>query len=450
MSNKRELHDPNQSPKRPRRKVRYIFVLIAGMLIAMALCVVYPFFGTSQLKQELALMQEQGLPTNAVELNAFYAVPPDIADTTKLWTAATATARNGSIGYLAKKLPLVGQGITPIPDPGTEWPEFEASQSFLKEREGLMQKLRRAAEAGGMARYPVDFSAGIATLLPDAQEARTLARLLELSVHVNAHEGQQLAVLQDAIAILRLSDSLRGEPTLISQVQRIATHGIGCELVHNLLRHGNFMDEDLEELQLAIGLADFREEMINAVRGENAIFFITIDTQPNIWFRDANKLKAIELYSESVDALRSSWQDARTKGEEIAQEVTTKATSKITQLKENYIRHLFPALTQSATAGARAEARQNCLIAEIAAYRYQLAHGLFPASLADLREFIPGDEVTATQRLTDPFNGQPLRFKSDRGTIVIYSVSGNGIDDGGEISNDTSREGDHGYLIKIP
>jgi len=168
MSVEQNQHEQHQSSPPPRRKRRWILALIAAMIVLPAAGVVYVIFGPSQLKQELAALQEEGLPTNAVELNAYYGVPSGVADTTKLWTAATAAVRDAKISERARGLPIVGMAPTPIPVPGTEWPELEASRSFLKELEPEMQIIRRAAETGGMARYPVDFSAGIATLLPDA------------------------------------------------------------------------------------------------------------------------------------------------------------------------------------------------------------------------------------------------------------------------------------------
>jgi len=108
---------------------------------------------------------------------------------------------------------------------------------------------------------------------------------------------------------------------------------------------------------------------------------------------------------------------------------------------------LLPAIQQAVNAGTRAEARQNCMIATIAAYRYRLQHGELPTSLADLKDFIPGDDATKNQRLTDPYDGQPLRFKSDSGNIVIYSIGINRLDDGGVISNEKPQVGDLGYSI---
>jgi len=111
MSVEQNQHEQHQSsPPPPRRKRRWILALIAAMIVLPAAGVVYVIFGPSQLKQELAALQEEGLPTNAVELNAYYGVPSGVADTTKLWTAATAAVRDAKISERARGLPIVGMG----------------------------------------------------------------------------------------------------------------------------------------------------------------------------------------------------------------------------------------------------------------------------------------------------------------------------------------------------
>ena len=72
-------------------------------------------FSSSRLNQRIADLRSQGLPTNAVELNAYYAVPPDVTDTTELWVAATTAVKNAGIEQRTAKIPIVGLG----PDAGS-------------------------------------------------------------------------------------------------------------------------------------------------------------------------------------------------------------------------------------------------------------------------------------------------------------------------------------------
>lgn len=78
-----------------------------------------------------------------------------------------------------------------------------------------------------------------------------------------------------------------------------------------------------------------------------------------------------------------------------------------------------------------AEALQVCADAAIAARRFQLHHERWPASLAEIIQSLGRSEAEPLDHFTDPFNGQPLRFKVEPTRILIYSVYEDGLDDGG-------------------
>lgn len=419
----------------------------AVVLISLVLLGLFSIFSSSRLNQRIANLRSRGLPTNTVELNDYYSVPPDVTDTTELWVAATTAVKNAGIEQRAAKIPIVGMGPTPVPEPGKEWAELEISRTFLAELDAELQLIRHAADAGGMARYPVDFTLGLNAVLTAQQEVRTVARLLTLSTHVHAHAGQDSEALKDLTGICAASDSLRGDPILISQLVRIAAHAIGCELTADMLPHCEWTDEELESLQVAIGRADFRPEMLRAFHGERAQCLSAIDTSPEILFRNDNKLKAIELFGESAEGLESSWLEAAKRHQKIDVELKTMSAGMISRLKYMSLMQMLPALQTAVSAGTRAEARQNCAIVTIAAYRYRLQHGALPMSVTDLKDLIPGDASEKASRVIDPFDGQSLRFKSDNGGLLIYSIGINKVDDGGDIANEKTLEGDLGYSV---
>jgi hypothetical protein len=92
---------------------------------------------------------------------------------------------------------------------------------------------------------------------------------------------------------------------------------------------------------------------------------------------------------------------------------------------------------------AKAELRSaaTCLAAE----RFRLTKGRWPANLAELvpmyLEAVP----------TDPYDGLPLRLKRDDSTFVVYSVFIDGIDDGGKIGEQLAIHGsDIGFQLFDP
>ena len=276
-----------------------------------------------------------------------------------------------------------------------------------------------------------------------------MARLLTLSAHVHLHGDDEQLALLDVRGLFAVSESLQRSPVLISGLIRLAIHAIGCELAAELLPQTRWSDSDLQQLQMEISKAQFREELLVSFHGERAICLEAISTSPGILFRDANLLKIIELFEILTDGLTVSWSEATKAHREIEGEIQTLSGGGfITRTKFMTLRLLLPAITQGVVASMRAEARQNCLIATIAAYRYRLKHGKLPPALVDLTEFLPGDDSRKSSLLTDPFDGQPLRLKIEDTRLVVYSIGQNLVDDGGQIETEKPADGDCGYAVR--
>ena len=82
----------------------------------------------------------------------------------------------------------------------------------------------------------------------------------------------------------------------------------------------------------------------------------------------------------------------------------------------------------------RSDAEGRIVVTAIALKRFQLQHGRFPATLAELTPaFLPAVII-------DPFDGKPLKYRSnDDGTYLLYSVGEDGTDDGGDAGSPSDR-----------
>jgi hypothetical protein len=81
-----------------------------------------------------------------------------------------------------------------------------------------------------------------------------------------------------------------------------------------------------------------------------------------------------------------------------------------------------------------AEATRQLVVTAIAIKRYQARHSALPATLADLTPEL----LRVVPR--DPVDGNPLRYrKADEKSFVLYSIGGNGIDEGGDATPEKSR-----------
>lgn len=434
---------------RRSKKSQLIAAVAVLVFVALISVVLLILTGSSRLNRRLAELKSQGLPTNGEELNAYYSVPNDIVDTTEFWTAATTAVSAAGVDWDVKEIPVVGMGPMPIPPPESEWAELDASRSFLKDLASEQQCIMLAADSGGMARYPIDFTAGYNAILTAQQETRTIARLLTLSAHVHAHDGQGAETLRDVTAIFAVSDSLQGERILVSQLLRIAVHAMGCEVTADMLPHCKWTDTELQNLQIEIGRARFRSEMQTAFHGELALCLDAIDGDPypQRLFRSANKLKAIELLAESTSGMETSWLEAVKGQQKVDAELNAMSAKTFSRMTYMSVLQILPAIQRTMNAGIKAEARQNSCIATIAAQRYRLQHGTLPQALTDLKDFIPEKDPSKSTRLIDLFDGQPLRFKTKDDGVIIYSIGENRVDDGGDVDNARRVSGDLGYLI---
>jgi len=429
-------------------KSKLFWALVASPVMALIALVGVWFLGQLSLEKQLAALRAQGLPTTEYELNNFYAVPEGTADTTDLWVEAMDAVEFAGLSVRADGLPFLGHGPTPVPAPGEPWAELEASRTLLGELESEFQAIRTAAEAEGNVRFPGDFSLGVGPWQSHSTNSSDVLRLLQLDAHVSAHDGNHSQVLEDLRAIFALSDVIRDEPTLISQYMANAIHHVGCGAVVGFMPHCNWSDTELESLQTAIRSADFRHGVVNVLRGERAICLTELDRQSLGPLRFWNKRESLPLFERAIDGISISWPEALSRQHELAAPVVTDEISGFDRLTFGGVLPALWSVERAASVGARADAMQKCTVAAIAAERFRLKHGRLPDSLAEIgQEFLGASEEPLN--LMDPFDGQPLRFKSEKTRIIIYSIGDNEQDDGGDYDDaEPPPPLDIGFLVK--
>jgi hypothetical protein len=126
--------------------------------------------------------------------------------------------------------------------------------------------------------------------------------------------------------------------------------------------------------------------------------------------------QANAYYDALTEAVRLPYQDARGYLGELERNLEETAKNNI------MIKTLTPALSRAHFIKTRAETqrRASLLVTNVLAYRQQ--HGVLPESLEAFagREFV-----------TDPFTGQRFAYLRDGDDFTLYSLGGNGADDGG-------------------
>lgn len=442
-------------PKRSSWSIgKMLLVAISALLIGtLAILSVSWYSAHAALEEKLTALRADGLPTNAAELADFYKVPAGVPDTTDVWVGII---ENIPSPYSAqsepmKQIPIIGQGAMPIPPPGTEWAQLDAVEEFLAQYESQLQAARGEAGSSGQVRFPIDFSAGFDTLLPHTGEVRHVARLLQLDAHVAAHRGEDARALLDICAIFALSEALRGEPIMISQLVRNSVQAMSCETVGELMPHCDWSDDDLAALQASVQMAHFDEEMARAMDGERA--FSLMGVEQTTWgpLCVRNKLTAIDYFEQALKAFEGTPNKSLVIAEEIDQrlsECEKKDNASLLGLDRPFL-HIAPAFSAVIKAAVSSAARQRCFNAGIAAQRYRLQHGKFPDALSDLTQELLGPQSQSVTKLIDPFDGNPLRYQQDGTQVIIYSIGRDAVDDGGDcVSNeDESTPLDIGIVL---
>jgi hypothetical protein len=298
-----------------------------------------------------------------------------------------------------------------------------------------------------MVRFPVDFSQGIHTLLPDTQNSRTATRLLRLDAHVAVYDGDSVRVMNDIFAMFALSDALQTEPCMISQLMRMALHAIGCDAIQTLLPACQWDDKQLATLQQTVVNARFKESIRTGLLVERATTLTEIEKFA-FPLSTSSTRAALPLFQMAVDAMDQPWPEAIHQQRAILKRLEAQEQGRLFRTMTVPLQLLFGGAEPYAIAGARCEARQRCTIVAIAAQRHRLQHGQLPTSLSDIAEqMFPAGVQTPADLISDPFTGQQLQYLTTETQATIYSVGENGTDDGGQITSDRGQPPDVGFAL---
>jgi hypothetical protein len=301
-------------------------------------------------------------------------------------------------------------------------------------------------------RFPLHYAHNpILTLLPDQQEARRVVGLLAFDAGLRADAGDMKGAVQSCRAAFHAAAALSDEPTLISQLIRMACVAVSCGAAERVLAQGEPDPKDLEELQQDLEREDAHNGLLAALRGERAtlheVFALVESGEVPVkglfaglgggespqdrflpWLTQ-NEVRAehpllLSLMTRRIEAA------AGPVHEQAEPDRVFDAEVKALPARARLTRLLLPALSKISDAYRRQHAQVRCLMAAVAAERYRRAHGTWPKALGEL-----SPAFLAAVPL-DPYDGAPLRYKRLAGGIVVYSLGPDGADNGGTLDRE--------------
>lgn len=295
------------------------------------------------------------------------------------------------------------------------------------------------------------------TLMPNTQNMREVASILQVDALIRAYDRKGDEAAESAHAILAVGRGLGDEPTLISQLVRIAVGAISVGTAERILGWCEVSDARLAELQTAFADEAKAPRMKAGLRGERAMMFrlmenidngsMSIDQvsggTPNpaleqllktpiratIPEQQATLLRMMNRMIEATDLPYGPARDA----EMGASEVELK---QLPRYRNVLVFLLLPALVKVSEADTRVNAQMNCASVAMACERYRLKHKKYPEALADLSKDL------LAEVLIDPYSGKPVQYKKTDDGCVVYSFGPDRIDNGGQPMDRGYQKGD--------
>lgn len=431
----------------------FVFLCMAGGLLAVLLLIAgWVWLGSHrQLAAELERLRASGEPASVEEIEAFYEVPPDGRDATKIWLNALAPLDTPRFKADGKHLPFVGENTEAVPLPGEPWPQLDEAEQLLSKYQRSLDGMHRAARLGGQARFTTNFADGVGMLLPHLQQLRAGARLLTLETVVHAHRGQTDAALESIDALFAAARSLEGEPILVSQLVRMALDEVARERIALLLEAGILDGGQLASLDAQLAACDFNQGFRRALMAERVIGLQTFADPASLgreiagarWglIPSGDQAMFLQIMREVLVAAKDSSAAMRDAAFEAEDRVRQLRGTAGWRLRYPLTALLVPSLGAFAQALTRREAERDATRVALAIERFRRSQGRVPQNLDELvPEFLPA-------LLLDPFDGAPLRYRATATEYVVYSIGPNGGDDGGS-SEPPDRPAD--LVVRVP
>jgi hypothetical protein len=321
--------------------------------------------------------------------------------------------------------------VFPVP----ERPQTSAQDVLLalSRYDSVVEALHQAADNRPVAQVPLDYndpSSVVTRLFPFFADLKGCTRALQLRAIAELAAGKTTEALSDVKLMMRLTDSIRNQPLLISHLVRIALVSITLEPIYEGLAEHRWNDEQLAEIEAELVKEDFLGDYEFVMRGERAYGMSMLSSLPqyqglNPFFHQWQVARA-RMFQEWVLPCVNVQTRLVSPGNVRRLQDAEATEWKLTTPYNIIAKMVFPAINKAVTKFTTIQAGVDVARVACALERYRLAHDEYPETLDVLSpQFI--DKLPH-----DIINGQPLHYhRTDDGRFVLYSVGWNEKDDGG-------------------
>ncbi|MCK4850026.1 MAG: hypothetical protein KAT11_01685 [Phycisphaerae bacterium] len=424
-----------------QRTPRWIIILCIAIVAVPVFYILYHNALDNRVKAKLDAIRKAGYPATLEELNDWYVEPPPGENAAEVFLDAF--SQYVEPGDKRDELPFFSKFELP---PGQEPLPEETKKhiaEFLAENHEMLKLLQQAV-AMEHCRYSLDFTEGIALVLPDIGRARSAAWLLCLKAILHAENDEPDLATESINLALGVANSFAKEPIIISQLVRGTCQAMAVSSLERVLQGTQLTDEQLAKLATALAAAEDTQAMLRAIAGERCLVSDVFSRPDEIsqiatmtgseiplagplflLYRASGLLEQdhlcyLELKTRYVEALELPLPKRLQAAKAVGDEVPNLPKYRV------LTRALFPALSRTVQIDIVNIARLRTCLAAVAAQRYRLTYGKLPERLSQL---VPAYLDAVPE---DPFDGQPLRYKKLAEGYVVYSIGHDGKDDGGK------------------
>jgi hypothetical protein len=280
----------------------------------------------------------------------------------------------------------------------------------------------------GQCRYNWDYSKNV---LP-VGDLLSCTQLLVLNAVSHAHRGDANAVVMSFRDGLRLADSLRTEPALVSYLVRAHCHTVTVDRLEQALSLTAFTDRQLVELSDALAATDASLDLVQAIIGEQCVAIDCLRDRkfpgnPRqvgtlfrlSGFRRRTLFGVLDHDAECIEAAKLPESQRLARFRQIDKELDHLG------ILQEPVRLVAPRMSRVVTIDLQAHAHMDLARTALAIERYRLANGNLPDDLDLLvPKYLP-------QVPLDPFDGHPIRYRREGSGYTLYSVGEDGQDNAG-------------------
>jgi len=425
-----------------------------------------------EIAQKLEALRKAGEPTTAEEMRRLYDTPPLATNAAPLYTNAFALLP----GYDTPGGSFLSYGISNLPPRGAPMPKATliALTKFCAENTALFDSLKTAALVKE-CRYSLDFPEKLWNMqFSHIVGVRRCAEAMRAYCYLLIERGQTDKAVELLCDQIALAGSLDRDPFLLSQLSRCACL-TPCELaLERLLNRKKLDAPQLARLERAVQSLGFKEGFTRALFSErcsaivlcqrhaeelkdmdlpgllggieksstNSPWWVQLDIQS--YRESATFVQDILFTIQSNEILIRAVNTPLPEALEVAKEFASSV--RIAQTKHYLFASLFtPSLRGTIGRYAEAEARLRVTRAALAIEKMRLANnGMLPENADD-----PAAR-SALSGLTDPFDGEPIRYKRRAAnSYVVYSIGPDEKDDGGIPKGETKDKKNYDLVLMV-